>query len=155
MKSLLLFFFMVSMCHIIVAQNRIIVSKKQFKLIVLNSELDTVFCCKCATGLNSGNKQYAGDKRTPEGRFLISSIEDSRHWVHDFHDGAGVRKNAYGPFFIRLRTPGWSGIGIHGTCFPESIGTRCSDGCIRLNNDDVADLISYIKVGTEVIIEKE
>lgn len=98
MKKLLLFCIMVSMCNIIVAQNRIIVSKKKFQLIVFNSEFDTVFCCKCATGLNSGNKQYVDDKRTPESRFLISSIKDSMHWVHGFHDGVGVRKNAYGPF---------------------------------------------------------
>ena len=137
------------------AKNRIIVSKKQFKLIVLNSVSDTLCCYKCAIGHNLGNKQYVGDKRTPEGKFLIATIEDSKLWSHDFNDGAGDRPYAYGPYFIRLKTPRWRGIGIHGTCFPESIGTRSTEGCIRLNNDDLLDLIKYIEIGTEVIIEKD
>lgn len=138
-----------------VAQNCIIISKKEFKLIVLNSESDTLCCYKCGIGLNPGDKKYVGDKRTPEGKFLISSIEDSKNWTHDFLDGTGPRPYAYGPYFIRLKTQGWSGIGIHGTCFPETIGTRSSEGCVRLKNDDLSDLIRYVNIGTEVIIEKD
>lgn len=137
------------------AQNRVIISKRNFELIVLNSESDTLVAYRCGIGLNAGDKKYVGDKRTPEGKFLITSIEDSRHWTHDFLDGAGPRPYAYGPYFIRLETPGWSGIGIHGTIFPESIGTRSSEGCVRLKNDDLSDLIRYIDIGTEVIIEKD
>ena len=137
------------------AQNSIIVSKKDFQLIVINSKSDTICCYKCGLGANFGNKQHVGDKRTPEGAFVVSSIEDSKSWTHDFNDGYGQREGAYGPYFIRLRTSRWSGIGIHGTCFPESIGTRSSEGCIRMNNDDIAELIKYIDVGTKVIIEKD
>lgn len=137
------------------AQNSVIVSKKDFKVIVLSSKSDTLCCYDCAVGVNLGDKQYEGDKKTPEGKFFISSIEDSKLWAYNFNDGNGTRPNAYGPCFIRLSTPKWSGIGIHGTCFPESIGTRCSGGCIRLNNDDISDLIKYVNVGTEVIIEKD
>lgn len=137
------------------AQNRIVVSKKEQKLIVLNSESDTLRSYKCATGLNPGNKQYEGDKRTPEGQFFVCSIEDSKLWTHDFRDGAGPRPYAYGPYFIRLKTSNWHGIGIHGTCFPESIGTRGSEGCVRLKNDDLSDLIRYVNIGMEVIIEED
>ena len=137
------------------AQNRIIVSKKDFRLVVITPEQDTVCCYKCAVGSNLGNKEYVGDRRTPEGTFSVKSIEDSRLWKHDFNDGAGMRPYAYGPYFIRLKTPIWRSIGIHGTCFPESIGTRCSEGCVRLRNEDVAELIKHIKVGDKVIIEKD
>lgn len=137
------------------AQNRIIISKMEFELIVLNSASDTLCCYKCAIGLNPGDKKYVGDKRTPEGTFVVSSIEDFKSCTHDFNDGYGQRESAYGPYFIRLKTPGWSGIGIHGTCFPESISTRSTEGCIRLNNDDIIELIQLIEIGTEVIIEKE
>lgn len=154
-KILLILTLVHSLCIDVYAQNRVVVSKKEFKLIVLNSESDTLCCYKCATGLNPGNKKRVGDKKTPEGKFIISSIENSEHQIHDFKDGAGPRTNAYGPYFIRLKTQGWSGIGIHGTCFPETIGTRSSEGCIRLNNEDVSDLIRYVNIGTEVIIEKD
>jgi lipoprotein-anchoring transpeptidase ErfK/SrfK len=41
---------------------------------------------------------------------------------------------------------------IHGTNAPETIGTHVSSGCIRLTNDDVADLYSRVNVGTRVIV---
>jgi lipoprotein-anchoring transpeptidase ErfK/SrfK len=41
---------------------------------------------------------------------------------------------------------------IHGTNAPGTIGTRGSSGCIRLTNEDVADLYSRVNVGTRVIV---
>jgi lipoprotein-anchoring transpeptidase ErfK/SrfK len=41
---------------------------------------------------------------------------------------------------------------IHGTNAPSTIGTRVSSGCIRLTNDDVADLYSRVTIGTKVIV---
>jgi lipoprotein-anchoring transpeptidase ErfK/SrfK len=41
---------------------------------------------------------------------------------------------------------------IHGTNAPGTIGTRVSSGCIRLTNEDVADLYSRVNVGTRVIV---
>ena len=41
---------------------------------------------------------------------------------------------------------------IHGTNAPETIGTHVSSGCIRLINEDVADLYSRVNVGTRVIV---
>jgi lipoprotein-anchoring transpeptidase ErfK/SrfK len=41
---------------------------------------------------------------------------------------------------------------IHGTNMPETIGTQVSSGCIRLTNEDVADLYSRVNVGTKVIV---
>jgi lipoprotein-anchoring transpeptidase ErfK/SrfK len=41
---------------------------------------------------------------------------------------------------------------IHGTNQPSTIGTNVSSGCIRLVNDDVADLYGRIKVGTRVVV---
>ena len=41
---------------------------------------------------------------------------------------------------------------IHGTNAPSTIGTRVSSGCIRLTNDDVADLYSRVNLGTKVIV---
>jgi len=41
---------------------------------------------------------------------------------------------------------------IHGTNAPGTIGTRVSSGCIRLTNEDVADLYSRVNIGTKVIV---
>jgi lipoprotein-anchoring transpeptidase ErfK/SrfK len=41
---------------------------------------------------------------------------------------------------------------IHGTNAPMSIGTHVSSGCIRLTNEDVADLYSRVNVGTKVVV---
>ena len=41
---------------------------------------------------------------------------------------------------------------IHGTNAHGTIGTRVSSGCIRLTNEDVADLYSRVNVGTKVIV---
>lgn len=104
------------------------------------------------TGKAPGNKQRRGDMRTPEGTFRISQIQDASGWSHDFGDGLGVIEGAYGPWFLRLETPGFSGIGIHGTHKPQSIGTRDSEGCIRLRNENIDSLKNMVQVGTTVII---
>jgi lipoprotein-anchoring transpeptidase ErfK/SrfK len=41
---------------------------------------------------------------------------------------------------------------IHGTNQPSTIGSFVSSGCIRLINDDVADLYSRVQVGTRVVV---
>ena len=41
---------------------------------------------------------------------------------------------------------------IHGTNEPDTIGTNVSSGCIRLTNEDVADLFDRVRVGTKVIV---
>ncbi len=41
---------------------------------------------------------------------------------------------------------------IHGTNAPSTIGHRVSSGCIRLTNEDVADLYSRVTVGTKVVV---
>ena len=43
---------------------------------------------------------------------------------------------------------------IHGTNRPDSIGTAASYGCIRMRNEDVADLYERVSVGTTVVVER-
>lgn len=135
-----------------------------------------------AVAKNPGDKQMTGDNRTPTSwgsavaiparyagaavgvpsaqvPFVVEEICDASYWTHDFGDGKGVIEGAYGPWFISLDT-GWIGIGIHGTHDPASIGTMASEGCIRLRNEDVAELKQLIYgpakgVGTRVIITED
>jgi hypothetical protein len=41
---------------------------------------------------------------------------------------------------------------IHGTNQPSTIGTFVSSGCIRLTNEDIADLYTRVQVGTRVVV---
>lgn len=138
---------------------RILVDKSDYRLAFYrNNQLQRTF--RIAVGKNPGDKQRRGDFRTPEGRFRISQIQDSRAWVHDFNDGKGPIAGAYGPWFLRLKWDGdpssiaqsWIGIGIHGTHDSASIGTMATEGCIRLKNAELEELVRSVTVGTTVEI---
>jgi len=105
-----------------------------------------------ACAVNMGNKERKKDHRTPEGRFPINQILNSSSLSHDFRDGKGPIPGAYGPWFLRLDVPGFIDIGIHGTHLPESIGSRTTEGCIRMRNDDIIDLKERVAVGMPVVI---
>ncbi|WP_050605575.1 L,D-transpeptidase [Ruegeria sp. 6PALISEP08] len=47
---------------------------------------------------------------------------------------------------------GWKYYRIHGTHDTRKIGRRSSNGCIGLFNDDIAELFSMTKVGTQVLL---
>ena len=42
--------------------------------------------------------------------------------------------------------------GIHGTVEPQLIGQSVSHGCVRMHNEDVEELFTYIPYGTKVKI---
>jgi len=110
---------------------------------------------KISDGKNPGDKQKKGDCRTPVGTFEVISIERSADWEYDFEDDdLGPIKGAYGPYFLRLATPGWKGIGIHGTHDPTLIGFHNSHGCIRLKNSDLLDLLPHVTLNTVVEIRE-
>lgn len=118
---------------------RILISKSKYTLSLLKGT-ELVKTYPVAVGRNKGDKQRVGDNRTPVGNFKIVSIENASSWSHDFHDGKGKIAGAYGPYFLRLDAKGWKGIGIHGTHDPASRGTNATEGCIRLSNEDIAEL---------------
>ncbi len=130
----------------------ILISKQDMRLRLIDYKGTELFSAPVATGCNYGNKRKKGDMRTPEGIFLVSDIQRASNWTHDFGDGKGEIKGAYGDYFIRLAVPGHKGIGIHGTHLPESIGTRDSEGCIRLENEDLNELVKLIHPPMTVVI---
>jgi hypothetical protein len=111
-------------------------------------------------GEGIGNKQKSGDHRTPESTleepFVITEVNDASLWRHDFRDGRG-QILAYGHWFLRLRTPGFTSIGIHGSTNNEhSIPGRASEGCIRLYDKDIITLKErYAFPGMRVVVKKE
>lgn len=130
----------------------IIISKDDMQLRAFTYKGKELLRVPIATGLHPGDKQKKGDMKTPEGVFAVSDIQNSSGWKHNFNDGNGEVEGAYGPYFIRLNTPGHQGIGIHGTHDPESLGKRVTEGCIRVKNESLKELVSLISFGTIVII---
>lgn len=133
--------------------DHIVVSKQTMTLTLYASDGSVIVSYPVATGKNPGNKRREGDMKTPEGEFTITQIQRATHWSHDFGDGKGSIDGCYGNWFIRLDARPHKGIGIHGTHDPESIGTRATEGCIRLRNEDLDALHAYVKEGMRVVIE--
>ena len=136
----------------------ILIRKSEFRLYLLKDG-NVVNSWPVALGKNAGQKRVSGDMKTPDGTFPIDEVLDASYWTHDFGDGKGEIEGAYGPYFISLDTSNlsggaWDGIGIHGTHDPASIGTRASEGCIRMHNSDLLALKKQISVGTQVTIEE-
>jgi lipoprotein-anchoring transpeptidase ErfK/SrfK len=124
---------------------RIVVSKADCVLEIRSDDGVRRFPIAIGSNPDGRDKEAVGDCRTPEGEFEIVSIEESGDWERD---GARV----YGPYFLRIACPPWEGIGIHGTDEPETIGARATQGCIRMRNEDLLELVPLVGVGTKVVI---
>ena len=61
--------------------NRVIVSKQDMRITVLCPQGDTLAVFPIACGRNYGDKQQEWDFRTPEGHFVIESVEDTSLWT--------------------------------------------------------------------------
>ena len=142
----------------------VVVSKRDETLTVYDydTEGNTVMMAQfpCCMGKNKGNKERRGDMRTPESPvgkpFKVTMIEDASNWKHDFHDGRGNIK-AYGHWFLRLATPGFKSIGIHGSTNNEhTVPGRASEGCIRLLDKDIITFKEHFAyVGMPVMVQPE
>ncbi len=138
----------------------IVISKPEYRLyvceVVDGDTLKRAHFPVCV-GKAKGQKQKKGDMKTPEctveNPFTITEIVDASKWYHDFGDGRGSILS-YGHWFMRLKTPGHSGIGIHGSTNNESsVPGRGSEGCIRLRDEDLIQLKEkYAFVGMRVVI---
>ena len=63
----------------------------------------------------------------------------------------GEWNEGFGGRWMGFNVP-WGKFGIHGTIYPNSIGWNSSHGCIRMRNEDVAELYKITPYGTPVII---
>lgn len=125
----------------------VVIFKGDFELlIVLEGCLVQAF--DVATGKNG---------KTPEGRFTIGTKTVNPTWyspagkVYKF----GSPENILGTRWLAFKnTDEHKGFGIHGTKFPESIGTEASMGCIRMRNAEVEVVYDYVPSRTQVRIVK-
>lgn len=104
-----------------------------------------------AFGRKGGDKADAGDRRTPEGRYWITSLL------------SGPSKGPlYGSLVFTLNYPtprdlaegkSGEGIWIHGVEAGKQPGN--TQGCLSLANKDVLELAKYADIGTPIVILAE
>jgi lipoprotein-anchoring transpeptidase ErfK/SrfK len=81
---------------------------------------------------------------------MVERDANARRWV----DGQpGGPDNPLGARALYLFANGADTLyRIHGTNDPRSVGRAVSSGCIRLLNEDIAELYELVKIGTKVIV---
>lgn len=130
---------------ILTGPRRILVDKSDFRLALL---IDGDFIKEYPVGLGKNNE-------TPTGAFEVDQMLIEPDWYPPWGGVIkyGEKGHLIGDRWIGLADqPGVSGYGIHGTSDPDSIGTMCSNGCIRMHNEDVKELYAFVNSGTTVEI---
>jgi murein L,D-transpeptidase YafK len=110
------------------------------------------------------DKMMAGDRKTPEGEYHITSKRLHEKWnkmmLIDYPTQADMEK------FNQRKSQGLipkaakigGGIAIHGTWPHDEIAVdlyqNWTNGCIALKNEDVDELYDMVQIGTKVTIQK-
>ncbi len=103
-----------------------------------------------------GKKQYEGDKKTPEGNYIIFDKNPNSK----YHKNLGISypNEADKATAKRLGKPPGGDVKIHGCNNKQTfIGKfqRWSDwtwGCVAVTNDEIDELYEHVSVGTPVTI---
>lgn len=88
---------------------------------------------------------------TPTGEFVIYNRLQNPPWTQPSTGKVipfGDPRNELGAVWIGIKNKEWgrgAGYGIHGSKDPRTIGTRCSNGCVRLRNDHVQELRDWVR----------
>src|SRR6202048_1779219 len=92
----------------------------------------------------------------------VQTVTRKAEWPDWYPPAEMIARQPYLPRFIaggpgnplgsRAMYLGSSAYRIHGTNDPTTIGKYVSSGCIRLTNEDVADLFSRVEIGTKVVV---
>jgi lipoprotein-anchoring transpeptidase ErfK/SrfK len=81
---------------------------------------------------------------------MVDRDKRAKKWVNGQPGGPG---NPLGARALYLYSEGKDTLyRIHGTTEPQSIGKSVSSGCVRMLNEDVADLFQRVMIGTKVIV---
>lgn len=96
---------------------------------------------------------HGKDNCTPIGDFVVDILQKQPMWQP--RDGRspvayGEEGNPLGERWIGFKDGAHTGLGIHGTSDPESIGFQGSEGCIRLKNEDVVNVYPWMRSGTKI-----
>ncbi len=135
------------------SRTAVVVSKSGYLayLVDLDKEVALLYL-PIAYGANpyGEEKLRFGDCRTPssENARIVSKVPISRDDMNGYWIGVEIpvpgRPGAY-----------WSrggNMGLHGTPYRSTLGTKASHGCVRMYREDSKLLARYVQVGTPVVI---
>lgn len=92
---------------------------------------------------------------TPIGKFQIKQMILNPAWKNPFTGSViagGDPENPLGRYWIGFWTDGKNWVGMHGTPNPNSVGRAASHGCVRMYNQDIAELFGKVIPGTPVTV---
>ena len=94
--------------------------------------------------------------QTPTGSFTVLQMQENPAWEHPitgevFETGPD---NPLGTHWIGFWQSDGTQIGFHGTNQEALIGQAVSHGCVRMRNQDIADLYRYVTVGVPVEVRQ-
>lgn len=110
-------------------------------------------------------KEYSicvgADDKTPATSWTVSDKNPKPSWTAPpewLEKEKGLRnpieyghpKNPLGEYWLALDAAGFQGFGIHGTNEPHTIGSKASNGCVRMLNTDVVELAGCVWKGMQV-----
>lgn len=101
----------------------------------------------------SGDAEIRMKRRWPRWvppREMVDRDKRAKKWVNGQPGGP---ENPLGARALYLFADGKDTLyRIHGTNEPDTIGKSVSSGCIRMLNEDVADLFDQVEIGTQVVV---
>jgi lipoprotein-anchoring transpeptidase ErfK/SrfK len=134
-----------SRVRLVPGQVKLFVDKSEFLLWLT---VDDKVLLQKPVGLGKNNA-------TPTGAFVIDVRQKDPTWYRPGEPPipAGDPRNVLGTRWLGFKdTDEVSGIGIHGTGDPQSIGRESSQGCIRLLNEDIELVYDFVPLGTSVVV---
>ncbi len=138
--------------------DKIVVLKSQHKLVAFAHGKEVVRYTVAIAKNPVGDKQYEGDKKTPEGSYTIWDKNPNS----DYHKNLGISypNEADIEEARTLDKPTGGDIKIHGLKNGKGYIGRFhrwkdyTDGCIALTDEEMDELYAHVEVGTEILIEK-
>ncbi|MCC6574460.1 MAG: L,D-transpeptidase family protein [Planctomycetes bacterium] len=128
--------------HLPKGEFSLVVRKERF---VMDLKLDGALIKRYRVGLGLNNS-------TPVGEFVV------KNRIPEPADGSwpyGHEKHRLGSRWLGLKSDaGHRGYGIHGCPASENgaIGGECSQGCVRLTNEDVEEIYDIIPIGAKLTV---
>ncbi len=88
---------------------------------------------------------------TPRGLFEVAKKQETPDWYPPQGGRilAGDARNELGSVWIHIQNAEHpEGYGIHGTNKPDTVGSECSQGCVRLTNEQATELYWWVRTAS-------
>ncbi len=159
---------------------RVVIWKSQYTLTLYDGERPLkTYRAVFGRGFRDGDKERAGDRRTPEGTFFICTMRPSERFYKFMglsypdpgHAELGLQNGLITQRqYQQIRKahderqqPPWDtrlggAVGIHGRVLASAVGAakgpaaNWTDGCIALENADIDEIYRFVSLGTPVTI---